>query len=846
MTLRLPCSLRLGVVAVLLAVPAVRAQTTTLLKSVVASGGTDATTGTTRLRGTLGQAVAGRVSGGSHVLDQGFWASPGTGGPVVFGPTLVVNSTADPGDGTCDAANCTLREAITTSNGTASNEEILFDISGTGLHTITPLTPLPALTDTVRVDGYSQPGASANTLAVGNNAVMRIELNGNGAAFAGLTVTAGGSVVRGLVIDQFSGNGLGYGIILQTGGANTVAGTWIGVDPTGTLDRSNSRGGIYMEGSAANVIGGTDPADRNVIIGVGNTAIFEQGTGGGHTIQGNYVGTNATGTAALARGGIWLVSSGTLIGGTAPGARNVLSTGGGVPGVFFSEEGASDNTVQGNYIGVTADGAAALAPSSGSSGISVQRAGGILIGGTTEAARNVIATLGGAIYLFGAPTSGAGNTIQGNYLGTNAAGTALVLAGVSAGAAVRIEGVGNTLVGGTAPGAGNVIAGSTVGVLLYSALPGNVVQGNFIGTNAVGTAALPNAEGVVFGGLAPSDESTIGGTTAAARNVISGNTGDGIRLASGSGNTIQGNHIGVAADGTTALGNGGHGVELGVGNGNRVGGTAPGAGNVIAYNGLPSGQGYGVWVQFGTGNAIEGNAIYGNGRIAINLLSGDAADGATANDPGDADAGPNNVQNTPEITASTLVGDQLTVSYEVDTAPANAAYPLRIEFFRALDGAGGAAFLGSDTYTEADHGGCGAAPCAKTVTVTPAAALVLTDLLTATATDADGNTSEFSAMARSVPTEPGAEAPTSTTLYAPAPNPAVGRSRLRYDLSEAGRVRLAVYDLLGREVALLVDADQFVGRFEADLETGALASGVYVVRLQSGATIQSHRLTVLR
>ncbi len=770
--------------------------------------------------------------------------------PAALAQTVyTVDAVSDPGNGTCDAAECTLREAITAANGHANESErdrIEFAIPGSGLHTIIPMTALPAVTDPVVINGYTQPGASANTLIVGNDAVLRIELNGNGAAFTGLAITADSCTVRGLLIDQFNGNGPGYGLLLQAGRGSTFTGNWIGVDTTGTMDHANSRGGIYMLNSAGHTIGGTAPADRNVIVGAGNTAIYEEGTGGGHTVQGNYVGTNADGTAALARGGVWLVSSGNLIGGTAPGARNVLSTGG-VPGIFFSEEGASDNTVQGNYIGVTADGTAALSPANGSTGISIQRAGGNLIGGTTEAARNVIATLGGAIYLFGAPTSGAGNTIQGNYLGTNAAGTAILPVGGSAGAGVRIEGVGNTLVGGTEPGAGNVLAGSSTGVIFYDALPGNVVQGNLIGTNAAGTAALPNGEGILFAGFGTDDGNTIGGTTAAARNVISGNTGDGIRFGRGNDNTIQGNLIGVAADGTTPLGNGGHGIELGQGNQNRIGGTVPGAGNVIAYNGAqPGGQGYGVWIQNGTGNAVEGNAIYGNGRIAINLLSDDAANGATANDPGDADTGPNNVQNTPEIMAVSLVGDQLTVGYRVDTDLANATYPLRIEFFRAFGGEGGEAFLGTDTYAEADYNGCGTPPCLKSLTFTPTVAVALTDLLTATATDADGNTSEFAALPVAVPGEDPPSLPTETALHAPWPNPASDRAVLGYDLVAAGQVRLAVYDMLGREVAVLLDAEQSAGTHTATLEVGRLAAGVYAARLTAGEQSLTRRLTVLR
>ncbi len=819
----------LSAIALFMAGPVLLAQPNGLSRTIAASGGT----------GAAGRAGA---SGGSYALDQGFGAASARSTPS--GATYVVNSANDPGDGTCDAAECTLREAINAANGSALKDAIHFNIPGAGLHSIIPLTALPAVTDAVVIDGYTQPGASPNTLAMGDNAVLRIELNGNGAAFAGLTFLAGGSTVRGLIINRFNGNGPAYGIALHTGGGHVIVGNWIGVDATGAEDMANSRGGIYMDNSAGNIVGGTSPADRNVIVGAGNTAIFDQGVGGGHIIEGNYIGTNAAGTAALARGGIWLVSPDNRIGGTEPGAGNVLSTGGGVPGIFFVEEGASGNTVQGNYIGVTADGTAALAPGGGSAGISMQRAGGNLIGGTEPAARNVIASVNGGILLFGSPSSGAGNTIQGNYIGTNAAGTALLPSGGSAGAGVRIEGIGNTVLGGTAPGAGNVIGGFSTGVMFYGSLPGNVVQGNRIGTNAAGTAALPNNEGMLFAGFSSDDGNVIGGTTDAARNVISGNLGDGIRL-NGSDNAIQGNFIGVAADGTVPLGNGANGIEIGEGSRNVIGGMVPGAGNVIAYNGAgPQGRGYGVVVFSGTGNSIDGNAIYGNGRIALNLYGGDAVNGATANDPGDADAGPNNLQNTPEVMRASIEGDRMTVEYQVDTAPANAAYPLRVAFFRAFNGEGGAAFLGTDTYSAADYGGCSAPPCSKTLAFIPTAPL--TDFIVATATDAAGNTSEFSALAAAVPAEEAEGLPSETALRAPWPNPAVGRAVLTYSLAEAGRVRLVVYDLLGREVAVLVDGERAAGRYESAVDVGPLAAGVYLARLAVGDRSFTRRLTVLR
>jgi CSLREA domain-containing protein len=253
MALHSPARFLLAILLILTATPPVVAQTYMLAKSVAASGGTDATGSTYHLRGTVGQGVAGRIGGSGQALAQGFWTAAA---PVVIGPTYVVNSTADPGDGTCDAAECTLREAITASNGTALNDVIHFNIPGAGVHTITPVTPLPPITVPVVIDGYTQPGASPNTLTVGNDAVLLVELNGNGAAFVGLTLTADSVTIRGLVINRFNGNGQGYGLVLQTGGGHTITGNWIGIDATGAEDLANSRGGIYMENSAGTRLAG--------------------------------------------------------------------------------------------------------------------------------------------------------------------------------------------------------------------------------------------------------------------------------------------------------------------------------------------------------------------------------------------------------------------------------------------------------------------------------------------------------------------------------------------------------------------------------------------------------------
>ncbi|MCA9142400.1 MAG: DUF4347 domain-containing protein, partial [Planctomycetales bacterium] len=161
------------------------------------------------------------------------------------------------------------------------------------------------------------------------------------------------------------------------------------------------------------------------------------------------------------------------------------------------------------------------------------------------------------------------------------------------------------------------------------------IAGNYIGTDVVGTSNLGNG----FYGInmvTSTGSNTIGGTTAADRNVISGNGTDGIFIGSGSGNTIFGNYLGVGSDGTTAVGNG-NGIRIATSN-NTVGGSGLGEANLIAHNADD-----GVYIQSGTGNRISGNSIHSNSGLGIDLGS----DGVTPNDAGDIDTGANNLQNFP-------------------------------------------------------------------------------------------------------------------------------------------------------------------------------------------------------
>jgi hypothetical protein len=274
-----------------------------------------------------------------------------------------------------------------------------------------------------------------------------------------------------------------------------------------------------------------------------------------------------------------------------------------------------------------------------------------------------------------------------------------------------------------------------------------IIQGNFIGTNAAGTAALGNSLGInverkttntLIGGSGAGQGNLISGNRFDGIDLGGGqNTCSGAGSGPGpsSGNVVQGNKIGTDLTGTLPLGNVMNGITAGFPfpSLNTIGGTAAGEGNIIAFNSLS-----GVSI-LDSHTAILSNSIFSNAQLGINLGPGCAV---TPNDANDADTGPNNLQNFPEFNSATLSGGQLTILYRVLSTTTNSGYPLRVEFFNAdADGQEGQSFLGFDTYTAAEAG------AAKTFSFTPAVTVAIGNKLVATATDNSNNTSEFSASA---------------------------------------------------------------------------------------------------
>ena len=543
---------------------------------------------------------------------------------------IMVNSEGDDGDayasdGVCDITGnpysdppvpysgvCTLRAAIETVNAVYGSHSISFAAS---VSTIRPAgLGLPSIRNPVAVNG-SAGGA-------------RVELDGSLATSpgaSGLNLSASGSTVTGMVIHSFPS----YGIWLSGSGPYHIAGNYIGTDPTGVFARPNDSGGIYV-GATQAIIGGTEPEQRNVVSGNDGWGITLGSDASECVIIGNFVGVSANGVAALGNSsyGIILFSGHHVIGGSAPGMGNVIS--GNSTGIRFNGDEATENVIQGNFIGTDRFGVHDLGNSG--DGISVGLAANNIIGGSTGT------TPGG-------PCTGACNLISGN----------------------GDDGI-------------SLASGST------DLATGNAVIGNYIGTTVTGTAPL-------------------------------GNDGDGIYASSAMTNTIAGNVI---------FANSGRGIYLNWSSGNTV------AGNTIAYN-TEAGVVVSDWDA--VDNRLSRNAfLYNGGPSGLGIdLDGD---GVTKNDLGDADTGGNNLQNYPVIRG--LDGNIIS-----GTLNSTASTTFLLEFYSSAqcNGSGhgqGQRYLGNlgvSTDSAGNGGFRGALMSAP-----PSDHVV-----SATATDPRGNTSEFSA-----------------------------------------------------------------------------------------------------
>ena len=575
-------------------------------------------------------------------------------------------------------------------------------------------------------------GNFLGTDAAGTNALKN--------RFSGVGVeNVSGNLIGGTTAaarNLISGNGQS-GLRIYNGAANNlVQGNFIGTDITGTRVLSNAYDGVTIELAHANRIGGVGAGAGNLISGNALFGIYITNTTlPGNLLQGNFIGTDASGQTALPNGesGVGIFKApGNTIGGTDAGAGNLISEN--YHGLLL--ENSAGNIIQGNFIGTDVSGTMALGNLS--VGLFLSDSQSNLVGGPAPGARNLFANnFDDAFYL----TNSSGNAIQGNFIGTDWAGLNLLPNGEG----IFIDGSSSNLVGGSNVGEGNLISGNIYSGVYISgtATRSNLIQGNFIGTDRTGFNLLPNSsEGVDFEG---SSSNLVGGSSLGAGNLISGN-GDSAVYISGANaraNIVQGNFIGTAPDGVTRLENQQHGVQILNGSSlNLIGGPGPTDGNVIAYN---TSAGYdGVRVQtapnISTNNLIAGNSIFGISGAVDSLGIDLGTDGVTPNDSSDNDGGANNLQNFPVLTLASNSPGQTVIQGTLNTI-GNKSY--RLEFFAspACNASGdgdGKAFLGALTVTTPSNGNVA-------FTNTIPWAIPAGYFVSATATDPANNTSEFSA-----------------------------------------------------------------------------------------------------
>jgi titin len=641
----------------------------------------------------------------------------------------------------------------------------------------------------VVLDGSKSAGAAGLTIATSYCEIRGLVIDGFGVGVHIVGPNAQGNLIQG----NFIGKYIGYAI---TGG-------------TELLGTGNAQEGVLIESPTNNTVGGPVPEDLNSIMGNGLQGIVLATGAEGCQVVNNDIGvaqvTDLSGVptfyvAGNGKEGILVESSSNAIGWSRPGSGNIIAANGSaairVVGVLATSNRIEGNDIGGSPPGLPINGGGVFG--NNGDGIAIEDAPHTQIGAGSDATRNVITgNLGAGIRVTG--TTAVGTIIEGNFIGTQpytdldnvtsrraqpnalegvalftenntvggtAAGAGNVISGnlrgvllSGAGASgnlvagnfigtdvngiddlgnaqegVRIDGAANNTIGGTSPPTGttpsgvlgtlNVISGNNVGVLVIgTSATGNLIEGNYIGTDIHGSAAISNAqEGVRIDGAL---NNTVGGAIAGASNVISGNHW-GLTITGGTatGNVVQSNLVGTDPSATLNVNNEVDGILVtSSAADNAIGGLAPGAGNIVAFNVI---DGVRIETAGSIHNAILSDRIFSNGGLGIDLVKPPVGPG-----------GPNNLQPAPVLTLLASTPEGAVVSGSL-TAAANTLF--RIQFF--VDAPGDVLhdgqLVGATTVTT-DGQGHG------TFTASIPAPLPQGAGVRATATDPQGDTSEFSA-----------------------------------------------------------------------------------------------------
>jgi uncharacterized repeat protein (TIGR01451 family) len=508
----------------------------------------------------------------------------------------------------------------------------------------------------------AQPNAVGITVLGSSNTIADSIISGNSLGSSGQNVY--GNAGTGIFIHD--------GAVGTGGNNNRIQGNRIGLAADGKTALPNTNNGIEISNAYGNVIGGTTAGARNYISGNSAYGVKIDGALQPNFVLDNFIGTDVTGTTAVPNGmgGIYAIGpdkQGELEPVTIAG--NVIS---GNTGDGLKLLGLQNSVISGNSIGVASNGTAlgnsadgiylansyAIPPNSYSAAIGLNS--------SSYSAANVISANGGdGIDLVNVQNS----IISGNLIGV--AGDGRTSLGNS-GNGINLRYSSSNLIG-----SGNVISGNSGdGVAILGPNSGtgsNIVQGNFIGADISGSQAVPNGNDGVD--LAFSSGNTVGGTSPGARNIISGNNRDGVEIAFGTSNLVEGNFIGTNVGGTGALANGVHGISERYTNYTSIGGATAGAGNVIsgnAYDGVyidnstsPTVQGN--WI----GTITGGTAALGNGQNGVEIV--DVGDPPTITDNVISGNGSNGILLGLNIADSIISGNLIGVASDGRTALGNGA-----------------------------------------------------------------------------------------------------------------------------------------------------------------------------
>ncbi|MEM8533437.1 MAG: hypothetical protein AAGF95_21535 [Chloroflexota bacterium] len=679
--------------------------------------------------------------------------------------------------------NCTLRQAIEKANSDTGTSLIEFDIPATpsdpdlgydGTNwTIMPQTALPELTaDATTITGPSSVVGQPQIIIDGSDVSATNAI--------GLTINSADNQIERLIIVNFDGNssttGIGIALLGGTATGNQINGNHIGTIPGNDNASPNSGAGILIDGAGNNQIGTTGTDGRNYISGNGDNGIFLRNAND-NTIQNNYIGLglgSGFATTPIANDGFGIQlfrSSNNTIGGTSANERNVIS-GNTDSGILLTNSATSGNTIAGNYIGTNESGTAAIA--NAEDGIQIANGARNNTISGTQSARSVISGNSGYGVLI-TDNNTQENQVIGNFIGLSAGGSAAV-PNDNGGVRVRNSAYGNIIGSASQPNiiSGNDDYGISFGTKASSTEPNSVV-GNIIGLNVSGGTPVPNASGGVILN-ADSRVNVVGGAGEDEGNIIGGNTGPGVVISGTNAlsNTVIGNFIGTDDEGGN-LGNDGSGIVVGDGaTFTRIGGAAE-EGNVIALNTddgiqvtgsdtfsttirsnaigyIPDAEaslgngGNGVSVLDGAqATAILSNQISGNSGKGINL------DPATTDDTGNASNSNHDIN--PPFDLRLNQSGQLTGSILVDPAAPASCITCTLQIF----------LPDQDSLDEQGLDQVNTVPQIDSTGNFTATLPNVPDQVTVTATDIAGNTSEFAAFNASVELE--IEAPQSANAF---------------------------------------------------------------------------------